>query len=278
MADDIDVGAFVEFEAAGFSKVADRYNHHFSPLTGRLAEPLLDAAGVGNGTRVLDVAAGPGQVAAEAAARGATVLGLDLSAEMVKLAEGLHPDIEFQQGDVHDLAIPDASYDAVVANFVMPHLGDHPRAVSEMARVLVDGGRLALTTWDLPARSPIPGAMFLAVQQAGAPLAPDVPPGPSFYRYSEDAAFADLLRDAGLADVTVTDVEFTHAMESPDAFWDALLEGSVRASAQVRGQTSELQREIRRTFDGIVEPYRRGDRLELPVSVKVGAGRKPLTS
>jgi ubiquinone/menaquinone biosynthesis C-methylase UbiE len=266
----------VEFEAAGFSEAADRYNRHFSALTARLAEPLLDAAGVGDGSRVLDVAAGPGQVTAQAAARGATVLGLDLSAEMVKLAEGLHPDIEFQQGDAHDLAIPDASFDAVVANFAMPHLGDHPRAVSEMVRVLVDGGRLALTTWDLPDRSPIPGAMFLAVQEAGAPLAPDVPPGPSFYRYSEDAAFADLLRDAGLADVAVAHVKFTHVMESPDAFWNALMEGTVRASAQVRGQTSELQREIRRAFDGIVEPYRHGDRLELPVSVKVGAGHKPL--
>lgn len=124
----IDVEAFVEFEAAGFSSKAAAYHRHFGDVTGQFAAPLLDAAGVRQGSRVLDVASGPGQVAARAAARGASVVGVDVSAGMVELARRLHPDVEYRVGDAHRLPDPDRSYDAVVANLVMPHLADHARA------------------------------------------------------------------------------------------------------------------------------------------------------
>jgi ubiquinone/menaquinone biosynthesis C-methylase UbiE len=275
MSTEIDVDAFVEFEATGYTKVADEYDRSFGSLTPRTAEALLDAAGVERGSRVLDVGTGPGYVAARAAARGASVLGVDLSPGCIDLARRLHPELEFRQGDAHRLSLPDASFDAAVANFLMPHLADHARAVAELTRVLADDGRLALSTWDLPERTPIPGALFLAVGQAGAPMAEGIPPGPPFFRYADDAAFAELLHDAGLVDVAVTNLAFTHRMPSADAFWDAMLDGTVRASAQVRGQTPDMQRSIRRAFDRIVADYHEGGGLELPVSVKIGAGRKP---
>jgi hypothetical protein len=105
-------------------------------------------------------------------------------------------------------------------------------------------------------------------------MAEGVPPGPPFFRYADDAAFAGLLHDAGLVDVTVTNLAFTHRMPSADALWDALLDGTVRASAQVRGQTPDMQRSIRRAFDRIVADYHTGSELELPVSVKIAAARK----
>lgn len=271
---DIDIEAFVEYEAAGFSRVAAAYHRHFGGLTGQVAVPLLDAAGVGDGSRVLDVATGPGLVAARAAARGAEVLGLDVSPKMVSLARRLEPGVEFREGDAHQLPFADASFDAVVANFLIPHLADHARGVGEMARVLVPGGRLALSTWAEPQRSAVPGALFLAVQQVGAPPAEDVPPGPPFYRYSDDAAFAALLTGAGLADVEVVEVAFTYRVPSAAVLWDSLLESTVRASAQVRGQRLAVQEAIRRAFDDLVEEHQRDGALELPIAVKIAAGGK----
>ena len=274
MTTEIDIDAFVAYEAAGFCRVADAYNRHFSDLTGRIAEPLLDAAGVGVGSRVLDIATGPGQVAALAAERDASVIGLDLATEMVDLARRLHPAIEFRQGDAHQLTFPDRSFDAVVANFLMPHLADHAGAVAEMARVLVAGGRLALSTWDLPRRSPFPGVLFLAVEEAAAPLAEGIPPGPPFFRFADDDTFALLLSDAGLVDVAVTTVAFTHHIDSADAFWSSMLDGSVRASAQIRGQSPEMQAHVRTAFDRLLTPYTSNATLTLPVSVKVASARK----
>jgi hypothetical protein len=54
--------------------------------------------------------------------------------------------------------------------------------------------------------------------------------------------------------------------------------GTVRTSALVLGQTSEMQRQIRAAFDRIVQQYQVGGRLELPVSVKLASARKPAPS
>ena len=271
----IDVDAFVAYEAAGFSAKAAAYHQHFGDLTGQFADALLDAAAAGEGSRVLDVGSGPGQVAGTAAARGAEVVGVDVSPGMVELAQRLHPDVEFHVGDAHRLPHADRSFDAVVANLVMPHLADHPRGVAEMCRVLADGGRLALSTWDAPARSPFPGLLFLAVQEAAAPPVDGIPPGPSFYGYADDDAFALLLADAGLVDVAVEDARFTCRAPSADALWESLLEGTVRASALVHGQTDDVRQRIRHAFDRHVVAYTTDDGLELPIVLKICSGRRP---
>jgi hypothetical protein len=149
-----------------------------------------------------------------------------------------------------------------------------------MVRVLVDGGRLALSTWDLPQRSPMPGVLFLAVEKAGAPAAEGVPSGPPFYRYSDEVHLTGLLSAAGLVDVEVTDVAFTWRTPSAEAFWDSMLASTVRASAQITGQTAAMQQRIHRAFDDIVADHRvpATDELDLPVAVKIGSARKPAPS
>ena len=104
----IDADAFNAFEAAGWADLGAWYHRHSGPLTQRLVEPLLDAAGVRSGTRVLDVATGPGYAAAACVARGASAVGLDLSPAMLELARSLHPELELVEGDVERLPFPDA--------------------------------------------------------------------------------------------------------------------------------------------------------------------------
>ena len=65
------------FEHAGWQRAAGRYNDTFAQATAPFIAPLLAAAGVSADTRVLNVACGPGHVAAAAAARGADTQGLD---------------------------------------------------------------------------------------------------------------------------------------------------------------------------------------------------------
>src|SRR3954462_14213403 len=113
-----DPAAFTAFEAEGWTRKAATYDRLTGRATARLIEPLLDAAGVQSGTRLLDVAGGPGRCAAAAAARGAVPLGLDAAVGMVAVARA----IEFQQGDAERLPFADESFDAVVAAFVVNHL------------------------------------------------------------------------------------------------------------------------------------------------------------
>ncbi len=271
----IDPDAFNAFEAEGWERQAAGYGRFFGHLTGRLIDPLLDAAHVGEGTRTLDLATGPGYVAARAAERGASVVGVDGAAAMLALAREQHPELEFRQADVHELPFETASVDAVVANFLVLHLGRPEQAMAEFVRVLRPGGRLALTAWDLPDQARFLGVFLDAVAEAGATPPEGLPAGPDFFRFSVDAEFDALLGDHGLEQREVTRIAFTHHVASADQLWDGLLAGTVRISALILGQPEETRQRIRRAFDRLVEPYRTGNGLDLPVAAKLAAGRKP---
>ena len=195
----VDPDAFDAFEAAGWEEKAAAYERFFGVITGRVVEPLLAAASVGVGTRVLDVATGPGWVAAQAAERGASVVGVDVAEAMIARARSAHPGLEFRWADAHELPFADASFDAVVGNLAVMHLSRPERAMAEFARVLRPGGRLALTAWADPSQHRLAGVFLDAVAEARATPPADLPPGPDFFRFSDDEAFAAALRQQGLA-------------------------------------------------------------------------------
>ena len=159
----VDPDAFNAFEATGWEQQATGYDAFFGPITTRLVGPLLDAAGVRPGARMLDVATGPGYVAAAAAERGADVVGVDVAGAMLALARRAHPGLDLRTGDAEALPLPDASFDMVVANLALLHLGRPDQAAREFARVLVPGGRVALTVWDMPERARFIGVLLEAV-------------------------------------------------------------------------------------------------------------------
>lgn len=259
------VDAFNAFEAAGWERQVEGYEQFFVPITGRLAEPLLDGAQVRRGAVVLDVASGPGHIAAAAARRGASVTGVDVAEAMLARARAAHPEVVFLHGDAEALPFDDGSFDAVVAGFVLLHLGRPERAAAEFARVLRPGGRVALTMWDFPDRSRFIGVLLEAIAEAGAEPPADVPAGPPIFRFADEAELAGVL--GGFDDVTIETVEFPLRFGSRDVLWRGLLKGTVRLSALVLGQTPDVQKQIRAAFDRIV-----GGAEELPVSVKLATG------
>src|SRR5439155_20961340 len=89
---------FHDFEHAGWERAADHYGDAFGSLTSQTIPALLRAVAVERGTRLLDVASGPGYVSAEAAKRGASTVGVDFAAEMVALASKKNASLTFQEG------------------------------------------------------------------------------------------------------------------------------------------------------------------------------------
>lgn len=98
---------------------------------------------------------------------------------------------------------------------------------------------------------------------------------PDFFRFSADEDFDALLSDHGLEDHAVETIAFSRRFPSADELWHGLLGGTVRISALIMGQPEETRRTIREAFDRLVGEYKCGDGLELPVAVKLAAGRKP---
>ena len=115
-----------------------------------LAEVTLRLVGDVKGARVLDIACGTGGLAAEMAARQAAEhVGIDLSPEAIRQAREGHrhlSTVRFEVMDAQHLAFPDSSFHRVIAREALEHMPDARQVCSEIARVLVPGGRLVLTS------------------------------------------------------------------------------------------------------------------------------------
>jgi SAM-dependent methyltransferase len=271
----VDADAFNAFEASGWDAQSAGYDEFFPAITNRLIEPLLDAAGVGPGVRVLDVATGPGYAASAATDRGASAVGVDVSGEMLALARRRDPRLDLRAGDAEALPFADASFDAAVANFLILHVGRPEQVAAELARVVAPGGRVALTVWDAPDRARILGIAVDAMAAGGAVAPDDVPAGPPFFRFSDDGQFAALLAGAGLVEPDVRTIAFTQTLSSAELLWRGLVDGTVRTGALIRGQAPAVQAAVRARFDELAERHRVAGALQIPVSVKLASARKP---
>jgi len=127
---------FSRFEHEGWERVAGKYDSVWSKSTRQFIPYLLDAADVRAEMSFLDVGCGPGYVAAAAAGREARPVGLDFSAEMVRIAKTMFPEIQFRVGDAQNLPYTDSSFDRVLSNFALLHVSDPERAAAEAFRVL----------------------------------------------------------------------------------------------------------------------------------------------
>ena len=118
-----------------------------------LFEAVLDAAGVGAGTRVLDVGCGSGLTLVLAAQRGAVAAGIDISPGLLGVARERLPGADLRDGDMEALPFPDEAFDAVLGVNAFQFAGDPPQALREAARVLLPGGLLVASLFAAPERS-----------------------------------------------------------------------------------------------------------------------------
>jgi SAM-dependent methyltransferase len=269
----IDPDAFNRFEADGWDAKAAPYLDFWSPITARVFEPLLDAAGVGQGTRLLDVGCGPGELASSATAQGAIPTGIDIAPAMVDLARERHPDLDFQVGSAEELPFEDGSFDAVVANFVLLHLGRPETAIGEWVRVLAPGRRLALSIWDAPSVNRLHGLILDAVDTIDDLVPVDIPEGPPAFRTDEELVW--LLAAAGLTDVRVHHLGFAVEFADPAELWTGILRSGVRFPPLVNAQPPEVQGRIRAAFDRLASVHGRPDgSIEVPTAIQVASGRR----
>jgi SAM-dependent methyltransferase len=237
-------------------------------VTDRVAERLVDVVAVEAGERVLDVATGTGAAAAAAAVRGASVLGVDISEEMLALARERVPPARFLAADAEQLSLEEERFDAVVAGFILNHLPDPERALASWARALRPGGRLSLSIWDRPERNRFFGLISDAI---GALEGDAVPPGPDPYRYAGAAELEGLLGGAGLTEVRVDTLRFSQPVSTVDELWEGLLGGSVRSAARVAAASEDERRRVRARLEELAAPCRADGGLAVPVSVVVGS-------
>jgi SAM-dependent methyltransferase len=259
---DADAHAFHDFERAGWERAAEFYGDAFGALTAQSAGPMLDAVGASDGTRLLDVACGPGFIAGAAADRGALVTGLDFAVAMVAQARQRLPALTFREGDAEALPFEPGTFDAVVMNFGLLHLARPDAALAEAHRVLRPGGRYAFTVWSEQA---VAFRLALrAIEEHGNANVP-LPEGPAFFRFSDAAETGRALAAIGFSDVEVRELPIAWRPPSADAVFDALSRGGVRTAAVLRGQTPEALTAIRDAVRRGIEAYAGDGGFNIPM-------------
>jgi len=262
------------FERQRHDSLAATYHDFFTPITALAIQLLLDAAGAGAGSNLLDIATGPGSVAARARGLGAACIGVDLSPGMIALARLSHPDIDFQVAEVEHLPFADHSFDTVVCNFGLGHFPWPEAAVAECRRTLKVGGRVAFSWWDQPDKQRIQGLFREAIAEVGVAPPPDVPAGHSNLRFSDTAEFHKLLAGADLDDVRVEDHRTTYTIADVDTLWRGGLGSFAVTASAILHQDAATQTAIRASLERRAAAYRTPAGLVLPIAFKIGSGRK----
>ncbi|HEX6768225.1 MAG TPA: class I SAM-dependent methyltransferase [Candidatus Binatia bacterium] len=264
---------FRSFELAGWQEIPGGYHDAFGSLTAQAIEPLLDAVRLKKGMTFLDIASGPGYVAAAAAKRGATVLGVDFSAAMVAHAQHLQPGVEFREGDAEALPCASGLFDAAAMNFGILHLGQPEKALLEAHRVLRSGGRFAFSVWADPQETIGFGIVLRAVELHGEPRVA-LPEGPPFFRYSDPQECQRGLIVAGFDSPSMTKVQQTWRLPAGDGLFNAMKDSTVRTAGLLRAQKPAVLAKIRDDMRNALGKYTKGDVVELPMPAWVASGVK----
>ena len=274
-ADPAAAAAYRRYELDTWQRAAERYEAAFSGATRAFIDKLLDAANVGPGVAVLDVACGPGYAAAAASARGAKAVGIDFSPAMVAVARRRHPALDIRKGDAERLPFADSAFEAVVINF---GLGDVPipgKALTEAHRVLRPGGRIAFTVWAKPDRN-IAWQILLDAIKAHGSLDVRLPVGLDA-ELNEEATCRRALIAArfALRSVKVEALQANWRLPTPGHLYTGFRDGTVRMAGLLAGQNPAVLPAVRSAVERAAAPYERDGAVVLPLTAILAAASRP---
>jgi SAM-dependent methyltransferase len=155
------------------------------------------------------------------------------------------------------------------------HLPRPEHAVREFARVVVPGGGIALSAWELPERNRFLGILVDALRACDVTRPQGAHAGPDRYRFAHDDEFRDLLRRARFDSVEVRSVSLSQRVSDADELWRGMLGGSVRTAGLVMRQPPPTRARIRAAVERLAEEYRVDRALAIPAAAKIARGRRP---
>jgi SAM-dependent methyltransferase len=261
--------------ARGWGTHRDRMQSAWQPVSAW----LVDAIEPQPGHRVLELAAGAGDtglLAAELVLPGGTVLSTDAVEEMVDLARARARElgisnVEFRTMDAEWIDLPTAQLDGVLARFGYMLLADPEAALRETRRVLLPGGRVALSAWSDPADNPWNSVHTAELRAMGALEPPDLD-APGMYAFRDPARIRALLEDTGFTDIVVEQIDLVFHYADLDEWWDIQLDISPSLAGEVVALSPAQRDDLRDAIDARLAPYVAADgTVTLPGRAHVAA-------
>jgi SAM-dependent methyltransferase len=237
-----------------WSKVAREYHRNVVPGFQPAAESLCRFAGIKSGDKVLDIGCGPGTASMAAAALGAEVTGVDSAPGMIALAKelaGSKRNLTFLEGDALQLPVQSNEFDAVVSSFGVIFAPSARKAVAEMARVLVAGGRLGILAW------PRSGAIGRYYDLIDKHLTPQASPHDPL-KWGDLAQARQWLTPL-FEGIATADIEVPFDAPSPEKAWEMLRVSTGRAADAYAALAPEARGAMDREMIEFFRSYRKPD-------------------
>ena len=191
-----------EVQGALWGAAAEDWADFNEPAGVPIYEAAFDAMGITTGTRLLDVGCGAGLALQLAAKRGASIAGIDASAQLLQVARRRLAGANLRQGDIEELPYRDDSFDAVTAFNSVQYASDPTRALREIKRVATAGAPVAVATWGDPERCDAK----VMIAAMGALLPPPSPGAGGPFALAGPGALEALLESADLSPERATEV------------------------------------------------------------------------
>lgn len=222
---------------AHFDSVAANYDEVL-PFFSSFARRFADVVPLPAGARVLDLGAGRGALAALARANYCDVTAIDSSPRMIELLRRDHPDVLAYVMEASRLDLPDESFDAVVAAFVIHVVPDMAAAVREVMHVLKPGGLFAFS---------LPGRADGEPERHADPANDLVKEYRRFHpdgsgRHGNEDDEEQVVLACGFEDLTATTVEVSIPVADGDMYWRWM--ASHGAGTFVKGLPPEKRSEL----------------------------------
>jgi SAM-dependent methyltransferase len=190
---------------------------------------MLESAGVGRGTRLLDLGCGGGGASVLAAKRGARVAGVDAAAALIQIARERVPGGDFRVADLEQLPHNDDAFDVAFASLSIMFAADRVAALCEMGRIAVPGGRVTVGIW-----GKLEDCDYRHILKAVADTLPSPPPGEGPFALSETGRLEALMESAGLQVLDSGEVDAPFRFGDHDMMWRAVSSaGPVQIARQV---------------------------------------------
>jgi SAM-dependent methyltransferase len=248
---------------------------------GHISERLVEMAGIEEGDRVLDVAAGYGEPSLTAARKvgpDGSVIATDISAEMLNFgrqraaALGVE-NIEFMQSDANSLDFPDESFDAAVSRWGIIFDPDGEGAAAKVRGFLKPESRFAISSWGPPENVPFLGiAMKTTMERLD--IAPPPPGAPGPLSRPTEEAIGGLLEGGGFSNIEVEQLEAVLRLDSADEYTMFVKAIAAPVVAMISPHPEEVQRD---TWQAITDAAREraGDdgRISLTNQVLLAVGQ-----
>jgi SAM-dependent methyltransferase len=225
-----------------FNVSADSYDGFMGRYSRPLAAQTADLADIRQGQRVLDVGCGPGALTAELVGRLGpdAVAAVDPSEQFVAAVRERLPGVAVSRAAAEALPFGDGEFDAALAQLVVHFMADPPAGLREMRRVTKPGGTIAACVWDHGGgRGPL-SVYWQAVKELD-PAAEDE----SERAGSRGGQLGELLRAAGLQDVTETELRVDVVHATFEDWWAPFSTGVGPAGSYVGGLSNEHRTRLR---------------------------------